>query len=68
MANKEQIKATILKVAGYPETGVIAEIAEELANAIAGLDEQPSMESKVELTDEQRLAKETRVTKASETR
>jgi hypothetical protein len=68
MATKDQIKQTILAVAGNPESGVIAQIADELANAIASLDAKPSEEDRVELTDELRLTKETRVTKASETR
>lgn len=58
MASREEIKRTILKVAGDPETGVIRDLADEWADAIAGLDE----------TKEDRLAKETRVTKPSEIR
>lgn len=58
MASREEIKRTILKVAGDPETGVIRELADAWADAIAGLDE---------IKNDQ-LAKETRVTKPSETR
>lgn len=58
MASREEIKRTILKVAGDPETGVIRELADAWADAIAGLDE----------AKDDRLAKETRVTKPSETR
>lgn len=58
MASREEIKRTILKVAGDPETGVIRDLADEWADAIVGLDE----------TKDDRLAKETRVTKPSETR
>lgn len=68
MATKEQIKATILSVAGNPETGIIAQLADEWANAIAKLDEKSSNEGKAASTNEPRSANETRVTKASELR
>lgn len=58
MASREEIKRTILAVAGNPETGVIKELADAWADAIVGLDE----------TKDDRLAKETRVTKPSEIR
>ena len=48
----------IIAVAGNPETGVIKELADAWADAIVGLDE----------TKDDRLAKETRVTKPSEIR
>ena len=38
MASIEQIKATILKLAGNPVTGVVADFAEEWAKAIHELD------------------------------
>jgi hypothetical protein len=38
MASKDAIKAAILKVAGDPSTGVIAELAEAMADAVAALD------------------------------
>ena len=38
MASKEQIKETILKVAGNPTTGVIADLADAWAKAIYDLD------------------------------
>jgi hypothetical protein len=68
MATKEQIKATILAVAGNPETGFVVELADEWATAIAKLDEKSSDEGKATSTNEPRSANETRVTKASETR
>lgn len=68
MASREEIKRTILKVAGDPETGVIKELADELADAIAGLDAKPTPGKVQTETDGDRLAKETRVTEPSETR
>ena len=38
MATKEQIKETILKVAGNPASGVVADFAEAWAKAIYELD------------------------------
>jgi hypothetical protein len=68
MATKEQIKATILSVAGNPETGFVVELADEWADAIAKLDEKSSTEGKAATTNEPRSAKETRVTEPSEIR
>lgn len=59
MANKDAIKAAILKVAGNPVSGVIADLAEEMAQAVVDLDSTASSE---------RLEKETRITKPVETR
>jgi len=36
--DKEKIKSTILQVAGNPTSGVIAELADELAQAIIDID------------------------------
>lgn len=36
--NKEQIKEAILKVAGNPDSGAIAELADEMADAIEQID------------------------------
>lgn len=58
MATKEQIKKTILEVAGNPESGVVAEFAEAWADAIIAIDSP-----KVEKTE-----KEIRVAKPEETR
>lgn len=60
MANREQIRKAILKVAGNPENGVIKDLAGAMADAIVALDE-PEVKSYDPV-------KETRVTKASETR
>ena len=38
MATKEQIKKAILDVAGNPESGIIAELADKFADAVAKLD------------------------------
>ena len=54
MADKEAIKREILRVAGNPTVGVVAELAEEWARAIVALDGEAT--------------KETRVVRASETR
>jgi hypothetical protein len=47
MANKEDIKRTILKIAGNPESGVINDLAEEWARAIVALDAEPTKETRV---------------------
>jgi hypothetical protein len=57
MANYEEIKATILKVAGNPTSGIIAQLADEWAKEIEKLD-----------SASQRSEKETRVTKPAEIR
>lgn len=59
MANKDAIKAAILKVAGNPVSGVIADLAEEMAQAVVDLDSTTSSE---------RSEKETRITKPVEIR
>ena len=38
MATKEQIKKAILEVAGNPESGVIAELADAFADAVVRID------------------------------
>jgi hypothetical protein len=54
MASHAEIKKEILRVAGNPSSGVIAELADEWARAIVALDVEPT--------------KETRVIKVAETR
>lgn len=39
MASQEQIRQTILRVAGNPDSGPIRALADEMAQAIANLDE-----------------------------
>jgi hypothetical protein len=57
MASYHEIKATILKVAGNPTSGIIAQLADEWAKEIEKLD-----------SASQRSEKETRVTKPAEIR
>lgn len=38
MATEDQIRKAILKVAGDPDSGVIAELADEMARAIVAID------------------------------
>ena len=36
--NKEQIKSAILKIAGNPESGAIADLVDQMAEAILNID------------------------------
>jgi hypothetical protein len=58
MATRDEIKAAILNAAGNPSAGTIAEIADELANAVWELDNKNSNNP----------AKEARVIDIKETR
>jgi hypothetical protein len=58
MATKDEIKAAILKTAGNPSAGVIADLADELAKAVWELDN----------TNSHNPAKEARVVESKETR
>ena len=58
MASKDDIKRAILKTAGNPSVGVIADLADELAKAIWELDN----------TNSYNPAKEARVVDSKETR
>jgi len=58
--NKEQIKQAILKTAGNPSSGAIAELADEIAEAILLIDE-PEQKSYNPVT-------ETRIVESKETR
>jgi hypothetical protein len=58
MATKDEIKAAILKAAGNPSVGVVADIADDLANAVWELDNKNSYNP----------AKEARVVDSKETR
>ena len=53
MASKDEIKATILKVAGDPVSGDIADLADAFAEAIANLD-NPKTEKRVIVPEEVR--------------
>jgi hypothetical protein len=46
MATKQEIKDAILKSAGYPSVGVIAEMADEFAQAVFDLEEKSSTPAK----------------------
>jgi hypothetical protein len=58
MATKDEIKLAILKSAGNPTIGVIAEMADDLAKAVWELDNKNS----------ENPAKEARVIESKETR
>lgn len=58
MATKDQIKKAILEVAGNPVSGVIADLADSMADAVVAID-NPAVLGEV---------KEARVTKPAETR
>ena len=58
MASKDDIKKAILKAAGNPSAGVIADIADDLAKAVWELDN----------TNSYNPAKEARVVESKETR
>ena len=78
MATKEEIKKAILSVAGNPESGIIADMADKWAEAIVGLDADVPFDPEArdgdgdgkvqDGTKWERPAKETRVTKPGETR
>lgn len=46
MATKQEIKEAILKSAGYPSVGVIAEMADQFAQAVLDLEEKSSTPAK----------------------
>jgi hypothetical protein len=58
MASKDDIKTAILKAAGNPSIGVIADLADDLAKAVWELDN----------TNSYNPAKEARVVESKETR
>lgn len=66
MASKSEIKEAILKVAGNPESGVVAQFADAWADAIIAID-APAPAPIVEREDAEPI-KETRISKAAETR
>jgi hypothetical protein len=78
VASFEQVKATILDVAGNPTSGVIADYADAWAAAIVSIDEEIPylLDARdgdgdgviQDGTKFERPAKETRVTKPAETR
>jgi hypothetical protein len=62
--DKAKVKSTILQVAGNPSSGVIAELAEAMAEAVVNIDKpEPVREVK-----KFEVERETRTIQASETR
>lgn len=59
--DKAKIKEAILKTAGYPESGLIAELADAMAEAVSNID-KPVETKKFE------PVKETRIQEVKETR
>jgi hypothetical protein len=59
--NKDQIKEAILKVAGNPDSGAIAELADEMAEAIEQIDKPVETKKFNPIT-------ETRIQEVKETR
>lgn len=59
--DKEQVKDAILKVANYPSMGVIAELVDEMAEAVINIDKPVETKKFNPVT-------ETRITEISETR
>ena len=59
--NKDQIKEAILKVAGNPDSGAIAELADEMAKAIEQIDKPVETKKFNPIT-------ETRIQEVKETR
>lgn len=57
--NRDEVKQAILKVAGNPESGVIAELADAMADEICGVKKETKKFDPV---------KETRVKEVKETR
>ena len=75
MATKDEIKKAILEVAGNPESGNVFNLAGKWADAIVALDtvkvDLDAVKSEGEVIQTakfDRPAKETRITKADETR
>jgi hypothetical protein len=75
MATKDEIKKAILEVAGNPESGSVFNLAGKWADAIVALDtvkvDLDTVKSEGEVVQTakfDRPAKETRITKADETR
>ena len=67
MANKQEIKDTILKTAGNPETGVIKDFADDLAEAIVKLISGEA-QSSANSSSQSSATKETRVVGVAEKR
>ena len=67
MASRDDIKKVILAVAGNPESGIVPQLADAWAKAIAELDSAPNGDVQ-EKNEAAKPAKEMRVTKPTEVR
>ena len=63
MASKEDIKKAILGVAGNPESGLIWDLSDKMAEAVLGLDNKAPVKTEEKSADAEVPSKETRVTK-----
>lgn len=68
MPSKDEIKKAILAVAGNPESGVIYALADEMAEAVLGLDSKTPVKTEQKSADVEAPSKETRVVKPDFTR
>jgi hypothetical protein len=62
--DKAKVKDAILKTAGYPESGLIADLADAMAEAVVSIDKPEPVREVKKFENE----KETRTIQASETR
>jgi hypothetical protein len=71
MTSKQEIKATILKTAGNPETGVVVQFADEWADAIVKLisgEAETTSGGRADYNSQSSATKETRVVGVAEKR
>jgi hypothetical protein len=71
MTSKQEIKATILKTAGNPETGVVVQLADEWAEAIVKLisgEAETTPGGRADYNSQSSATKETRVVGVTEKR
>jgi hypothetical protein len=68
MASKNEIKNAILAVAGNPESGDIWELADQMAEAVLGLDSKAPVKTEEKSAEAEEPSKETRVIKPDFTR
>jgi hypothetical protein len=71
MTSKQEIKDTILKTAGNPETGVVVQFADEWADAIVKLisgEAETTSGGRAENNSQYSVTKETRVVGVAEKR
>jgi hypothetical protein len=47
MASHDEIKKAILAVAGNPDSGVVSDLADAFASAVAALDAEPIVERRI---------------------